>query len=288
MFSVRAYGIYKHSVTEFHASVRFIKMSSVRNSEQAGPNTNTNTNTNTDTHTLTQRPVCLNCQHANTGSDIAIQCTEHTSNKCGSTCRQYPDHETTGLSNGTAFHHVWHWLGTKPNNGAFITQAQGTLHAPLFHIYIYIYIYICACAQHERIWGNWDIAPGSLNIGTNWRSRYFYTPAALPPPKGPRYPVNMRLGEPHSRSGKFGEEKNLFVPQMSLSSNLQPVALLTAFLFGPSGKSSARNTTLSGVWQTSAHIQGNMEGACPITECFPSLDCLVGHEITLLFVTNVH
>jgi hypothetical protein len=33
--------------------------------------------------------------------------------------------------------------------------------------------------------------------------------APVPPGKDPRYPSDRRLGEPHSLSGPYGEEKNL-------------------------------------------------------------------------------
>jgi hypothetical protein len=36
----------------------------------------------------------------------------------------------------------------------------------------------------------------------------FHAPAALPPGKEPRYPLDRRLGGPQSRSGRGGEEKN--------------------------------------------------------------------------------
>jgi hypothetical protein len=35
-----------------------------------------------------------------------------------------------------------------------------------------------------------------------------YAPAALPPGKEARYPLDWRLGGPQSRSGRGGEEKN--------------------------------------------------------------------------------
>jgi hypothetical protein len=38
-------------------------------------------------------------------------------------------------------------------------------------------------------------------------SRQLHAPAALPPGKGPRYPLDRRLGGPQSRSGRFGEQK---------------------------------------------------------------------------------
>jgi hypothetical protein len=40
-------------------------------------------------------------------------------------------------------------------------------------------------------------------------SGQLHVPAALPPGKVPRYPLDRRLGGPQSRSGRCGEEKNL-------------------------------------------------------------------------------
>jgi hypothetical protein len=39
-------------------------------------------------------------------------------------------------------------------------------------------------------------------------SGQLHAPAALPPRKRPWYPLDRRLGEPYSRSGHGGEEKN--------------------------------------------------------------------------------
>ena len=52
-----------------------------------------------------------------------------------------------------------------------------------------------------------------------------HTPAAVPPGKKHRYRLNTRLGGPHSRSERFGKDKNLvslpaFEPRI-----VQPVAL---------------------------------------------------------------
>jgi hypothetical protein len=40
-------------------------------------------------------------------------------------------------------------------------------------------------------------------------SSQLHPPAALPPGKEPRYPLDRRLGGPQSRSGRCGEEKIL-------------------------------------------------------------------------------
>jgi hypothetical protein len=39
-------------------------------------------------------------------------------------------------------------------------------------------------------------------------SGQLHAPAALPPSNDPRYPWDCRLGEPHSQSGRGGENKN--------------------------------------------------------------------------------
>jgi hypothetical protein len=41
------------------------------------------------------------------------------------------------------------------------------------------------------------------------RSGQLYAPAALPPGKEPRYPLDKRLGGPQSRFGRCGEQKSL-------------------------------------------------------------------------------
>jgi hypothetical protein len=40
-------------------------------------------------------------------------------------------------------------------------------------------------------------------------SGQLHVPAALPPGKNPQYPFNERVGGPHSRFRRFGEQKNL-------------------------------------------------------------------------------
>jgi hypothetical protein len=48
--------------------------------------------------------------------------------------------------------------------------------------------------------------------------------AALPPGKEPQYPLNERLVEPQSQSGRPGEEKHLFVLLGFEPRTVQPVA----------------------------------------------------------------
>jgi hypothetical protein len=43
-------------------------------------------------------------------------------------------------------------------------------------------------------------------------SGQLHAPAALPPGKAPRYPMDRRLGGPQSWSGRRGVEKNLALP----------------------------------------------------------------------------
>jgi hypothetical protein len=40
-------------------------------------------------------------------------------------------------------------------------------------------------------------------------SGQLHAPTALPPGKEPPYPLDKRLGGPQSRSGRYGEERNL-------------------------------------------------------------------------------
>jgi hypothetical protein len=39
-------------------------------------------------------------------------------------------------------------------------------------------------------------------------SGQLHAPTALPPGKAPSYPLDRKLGEPQSRSGRGGEDKN--------------------------------------------------------------------------------
>jgi hypothetical protein len=62
---------------------------------------------------------------------------------------------------------------------------------------------------HEDVMGEWGIAPRILDLGTRWRWVVSFTPRPLYlPGKNPLYPLDRRLGGPHSRSGRGGEEKN--------------------------------------------------------------------------------
>jgi hypothetical protein len=47
-----------------------------------------------------------------------------------------------------------------------------------------------------------------LNIGIRWASVVNFTPRPLTHWKGRRCRLNRRLGEPQSRSGRFGEDKS--------------------------------------------------------------------------------
>ena len=52
--------------------------------------------------------------------------------------------------------------------------------------------------------------PLFLNLGTRWRSWLTSRPGRFSPGKEHRYPLKWKLGEPQSRSGRFGAEKILF------------------------------------------------------------------------------
>jgi hypothetical protein len=63
-------------------------------------------------------------------------------------------------------------------------------------------------SRHEDLLGGGSIAPRILDLDTRrWvaslKPRPFYTRR-----KSPRHPLDRRLGGPHSRSGRGGEEKN--------------------------------------------------------------------------------
>jgi hypothetical protein len=84
----------------------------------------------------------------------------------------------------------------------------------------------------EGVWSSGCIDPHFLDLGTSWRWVVSFTPLPLySQGKSPRYPLDRRLSEPQSRSGRFGEEKILDPtgtrtpnPQ---SSSPQPVAIPT-------------------------------------------------------------
>jgi hypothetical protein len=67
--------------------------------------------------------------------------------------------------------------------------------------------------------GEWRYSSIILDLGTRWRWVVsFTTLPRYPRGRGPRYPLDRRLGEPQSRSGRCGEEKNLALP------GIEPVA----------------------------------------------------------------
>jgi hypothetical protein len=47
-------------------------------------------------------------------------------------------------------------------------------------------------------------------------SGQLHAPAALPPGKEPRYALDRRLDGPQSRSGRCGEEKNLYIERKQI------------------------------------------------------------------------
>jgi hypothetical protein len=58
-------------------------------------------------------------------------------------------------------------------------------------------------------WGTGGIAPSILDLGTRWKWVVRFTPRPLyPQGKSPWYPLDRRLSELESRSGRGGEEKN--------------------------------------------------------------------------------
>jgi hypothetical protein len=61
----------------------------------------------------------------------------------------------------------------------------------------------------KTYWESGDIAPRILDIGTRWRLVVSFTLRPLyPQGKSSRCPLDRRLGEPQSRSGRGGEEKS--------------------------------------------------------------------------------
>jgi hypothetical protein len=59
-----------------------------------------------------------------------------------------------------------------------------------------------------KTYGEWT---SILNVGSRWRWVVIFTVRPVyPRGKCPRYPLDRRLGRPHSQSGSGGEEKNPF------------------------------------------------------------------------------
>jgi hypothetical protein len=77
----------------------------------------------------------------------------------------------------------------------------------------------------KAYWGSGSIAPRILDLGTRWRWMVNFTPRPLcPHGKSPWYPLDRRLGELQSRSGRGSEEKNPHpLPGLELP-NIQPLA----------------------------------------------------------------
>jgi hypothetical protein len=71
---------------------------------------------------------------------------------------------------------------------------------------------LCFLTEHQAMkayWGSGGITPRILDLGASWRLVISFTPLPLYP-QGKRlwYPLARRLGEPQSRSGRSGVEKN--------------------------------------------------------------------------------
>jgi hypothetical protein len=61
----------------------------------------------------------------------------------------------------------------------------------------------------KAYWGRAGTAPRILDLGTRWRQVVNFTPRPLyPQGKSLWCPLDRRLGEPQSRSGHGGKEKN--------------------------------------------------------------------------------
>jgi hypothetical protein len=66
----------------------------------------------------------------------------------------------------------------------------------------------------------------TIDLGTRWRCGQLQFPAALLPGKEHRYQLKRRLHGPQSRSGRYGEKKNL-APAGNVTLAAQPVAIPT-------------------------------------------------------------
>jgi hypothetical protein len=76
--------------------------------------------------------------------------------------------------------------------------------------------------QGQGIQISGGIAPYILNLGTSWIIVFSFTPRPLcSQEKSRQYQLNKTLGGTQSRSGRFGEDKNInplpgFEPQISI------------------------------------------------------------------------
>jgi hypothetical protein len=71
--------------------------------------------------------------------------------------------------------------------------------------------------------GEWMYSSTFLDLGTSWRWVVSFTPRPFYPlGNSPRYPLDRRLGGPHSWSGRRGEEKILTLPGLELRPLCRP------------------------------------------------------------------
>jgi hypothetical protein len=69
----------------------------------------------------------------------------------------------------------------------------------------------------KRYGGSGRMHPRFLDLGTSLRYVASFTPRPLyPRGKGPCYPLDRRLGEPQSRSVRYGEVKFFTLPGLEL------------------------------------------------------------------------
>jgi len=69
-------------------------------------------------------------------------------------------------------------------------------------------LYFNCSPHHEDVWGSGGIVPRIVNLGSRWRWVVSFTPRPLyPRGRSFWYQFDRRLGGPHRRSGRGGEEK---------------------------------------------------------------------------------
>jgi hypothetical protein len=103
------------------------------------------------------------------------------------------------------------------------------------------------CAM-KAYWESRGMTPHIFKLGTRWRRVVNITPWSLNPEKLPQYQLNRRLVGPNSRSGRFGEDKNLLHPAGFESRVVQsvPTRLSRSFEFsGITDKNSKRDSITS-------------------------------------------
>jgi hypothetical protein len=97
------------------------------------------------------------------------------------------------------------WTNDNVHNKLAVAQAYTT------NVKVKVRLHLVLTEHHtmEGYWGSGSIAPRIFYLGTRWRWVVSLTPRPLYlQGNSPWYPLERRLREPQSRSGRGGEEKH--------------------------------------------------------------------------------